>query len=69
MNYDGNVSTADGMAIYRKVAGKTSVFDLTIDLDILLAADINSDGNITTADGMAIYRKVAGKTSAFDLIE
>ena len=69
VNYDGVVNTADGMAIYRKAAGKSSVFDLSADSDILLSADINFDGVINTADGMAIYRKAAGKTSALDLID
>lgn len=69
VNYDGVINTADGMAIYRKAAGKPSVFDLSADSDILLSADINFDGVINTADGMAIYRKAAGKASALDLIK
>lgn len=73
VNYDGVVNTADGMAIYRKVAEKSSVFDLFTTpadkADVLLAADINGNGKIDTADGMAIYRKVAEKSSAFDLID
>lgn len=68
VNYDGAVTTADGMAIYRKAAGKTSAFDLNPDPDALLAADINLDQSISTADGMAVYRKAAGKKSAFDLL-
>lgn len=68
VNYDGVTDTADGMAIYRKYAGKTSAFDLTSDPDALLSADINGDGSIDTADGMAIYRYFAGKTSALDLL-
>ncbi len=68
VTYDGKITTADGLAVYRKCAGVPSAFNLTTDPDILMAADINIDGRVTTADGTAIYRKVAGQTSAFDLI-
>lgn len=68
VTYDGNITTADGLAVYRKYAGISSAFDLTTDPDILKAADINNDGQVTTADGTAIYRKYAGQSSAFDLI-
>ena len=68
VTYDGKITTADGLAVYRKYAGISSAFDVTTDPNILKAADINNDGQVTTADGTAIYRKYAGQSSAFDLI-
>lgn len=69
VNYDGKVDTTDGTAIYRKYAGKTSVFDSALDFDRLAASDVNEDGSIDTTDGTAIYRKYAGKSSVFDTIK
>ena len=66
LNYDGTITTADGVAVYRHVYNKVSAFDADADRNMYDAADVNNDGNITEADAMEIFYKVAGMPSALD---
>ncbi len=73
---DGQVTSADVMAVKRHIAGLNSVFDAGTDQDKAdreAAANITAvttgDDEITSADVMQINRYIAGLGSAFDAIE